>query len=457
MLRPVLDRRKACPEHALITTGSAFQVVCLRSHSARDSLNICPYYQKEIFVFSTLLILASDNLLTLSRESFLKGIFRSCAVLPALAATFSIMLAGSPTLLAQSGVPKINAQCLPSLGNGNICTANDLNVRSIAIAGPDACTEGELIDVTFEFEISKSANFLSARAADERNTIGFFIGELGEPVIEGNSCTFSSLVPLAPPLNLSGGSGGYRNINGDVCGDILADDVTVHNVSTDQVLCKDGDGDGKLDLDFAVTWETNKNRTCSSATDETEFIPSTSSKCLLNPQFDYDIDVERPPALELVKTAIPDRLPAPGGPVLYRVLIVNDSDPTDPIVISSLEDDIYGDLDGKGDCSVPQTIAPGAAYSCEFTEQVTGNAGAVIRDEIVAMGTDDEGEPVSGSDTADVFIRAGSVVPPDIDVQKFADPVELFEPGGDVSYSVLVQNTGASSVVLNSLTDQLAT
>ena len=43
--------------------------------------------------------------------------------------------------------------------------------------------------------------------------------------------------------------------------------------------------------------------------------------------------------------------------VTYRVEVCNDSD-AESLTLNALSDDIYGDLNGKGSCSVPQTLLP---------------------------------------------------------------------------------------------------
>ena len=92
------------------------------------------------------------------------------------------------------------------------------------------------------------------------------------------------------------------------------------------------------------------------------------------------------------------------------------------MTITSLNDNVYGDLDGKGTCDVPHTLAPGASYSCSFTGAVSGNAGSSHKDIVTASGTDDDGNPVSGHDDATVTITdlASSIL-----VTKTADPTSL--------------------------------
>ena len=67
-------------------------------------------------------------------------------------------------------------------------------------------------------------------------------------------------------------------------------------------------------------------------------------------------------------------------------------------------DDVYGDLNGKDDYSVPQTIQLDDTYSCTFPGDVSGVAGDSQNDTVTASGTDDDGTPVSDSDDATVAV-----------------------------------------------------
>ena len=157
-------------------------------------------------------------------------------------------------------------------------------------------------------------------------------------------------------------------------------------------------------------------------------------------------------AIQVTKTADPTSLPEPGGNAGFDVEIKNLSS-VDSVTITSLTDDVYGDLDGKGTCDVPQTLAPGASYSCEFTGAVSGNAGSTHTDIVTASGKDDDGNDVSDSDDATVTLtNVGS----SIEVTKTANPTSLPEPGGNVSFSVDVKNTSTvDSVTITSMTDDI--
>ena len=159
-----------------------------------------------------------------------------------------------------------------------------------------------------------------------------------------------------------------------------------------------------------------------------------------------------PSSIEVTKSATPTTLPEPGGNATFDVTVKNTS-AVDSVTITSLSDNVYGNLDGKGTCDVPQTLAPGASYSCSFTGAVAGNAGSPHNDVVTASGTDDDGNAVSDSDDATVTITN---VPSSIAVTKSASPVSIQEPGGTVTFAVSVKNTSAvDSVTITSLSDNI--
>ena len=57
-----------------------------------------------------------------------------------------------------------------------------------------------------------------------------------------------------------------------------------------------------------------------------------------------------------------------------------------------------------------------------------------------ALGTDDDGNPVSGSDDATVTI---TMSPSSIEMIKTADPETRSIPGGNVTYTFMINNTSA--------------
>jgi len=163
-----------------------------------------------------------------------------------------------------------------------------------------------------------------------------------------------------------------------------------------------------------------------------------------------------PPVIEVIKTANPTTVTEPGGDVTFTVDVTNLSNPTDPVTITSLVDDIHGDLNGQGTCAVPFTLQPGETYTCQFTTLVEGSAGDSETDIVTASGTDDEGVPVSDWDDATVIIIADDGLP-EIDVVKTADPITVYEPGGEVTFTVDVINLSSPTdpVTITSLVDDV--
>ncbi len=189
---------------------------------------------------------------------------------------------------------------------------------------------------------------------------------------------------------------------------------------------------------------------------ETDVVTATGVDDDGDPVSDFDdatVDItDTPSSINVIKTASPLSVPEPGGNVSFTVQVQNTSS-ADTVTISSLIDSVYGNLNGKGTCSVPRTLVPGASFQCSFTEAVSGNAGDVEIDVVTATGTDDDGNPVSDSDDATVTITD---LPSSIDVTKTANPTSIPEPGGLVNFTVRIDNSSqADSVNITSLVDNI--
>ena len=88
---------------------------------------------------------------------------------------------------------------------------------------------------------------------------------------------------------------------------------------------------------------------------------------------DADETVEITPSIAITNS--PNRLTrvAPGGTFTFAVTVLNSS--TADFEVLSLVDDVYGDLNGKGTCVVPQMVVAGDIYNCHFTGDFIGVAG----------------------------------------------------------------------------------
>ena len=149
-------------------------------------------------------------------------------------------------------------------------------------------------------------------------------------------------------------------------------------------------------------------------------------------------DAEPPPAagIEVVKTASANELPEPGGPVTFT-FTVSEATGLAAVVIESLSDSIYGDLDGQGDCAVPLMIEPGGSYTCAITVELTGNAGFVETNVVTASGRDQHGNPVSGSDDETVTITD---LPPDMHMCSGIEPGTVPPAGAEVTLTAYIFN-----------------
>ena len=135
------------------------------------------------------------------------------------------------------------------------------------------------------------------------------------------------------------------------------------------------------------------------------------------------------PSISVVKTATPASIPETGGSVSYGVVVTNNA--TIPVVLASLVDSVFGDLDGQGTCNgagnTYGTMAPTGTYSCSFSKTLNASdSGATHINKVTASVTSDGG-PATASDTAVVTYTD---VLPDISVAKIADVSTITASGG---------------------------
>ena len=156
------------------------------------------------------------------------------------------------------------------------------------------------------------------------------------------------------------------------------------------------------------------------------------------------------PTISVVKTADPTVVDEPGGDVTFTVQVTNNS--VEPVTLTDLTDDVYGDLGGQGTCATGGVIAAGGTYSCSFTGAVSGSAGDQKKDIVTAAAIDDEENEATASDDATVSIAD---VLPFIQVEKTPNPASLPEPEGVVTFTVKVTNVGPVEVTITSLVDDI--
>lgn len=138
---------------------------------------------------------------------------------------------------------------------------------------------------------------------------------------------------------------------------------------------------------------------------------------------DHSVDIIKP-ALEVVKTAVPEMATNPAS-VTYTYVITNIGD--DPLSSVSLSDDKI---------SVPGSAIGELAVGASATLSATTILTATTTNVATVTGEDSLGGPVSDTDSATV-----EVFNPAITIVKSADPVVIV-PGALVAYAYLVTNTG---------------
>ena len=158
------------------------------------------------------------------------------------------------------------------------------------------------------------------------------------------------------------------------------------------------------------------------------------------------------PDIRVIKTASPHSLREPGGPVVYQVEVWNDGE-TD-LNLTALDDSRTGgdgSLDDVGNCSLPQFIAKGLSYSCDYTLEVTGRHPGTVSNTVTATAAAvDSGTQVTDSDTAVVSFRDTPVA---LRMRKLPRPA-IIQARTNVVYELILENHSlAKTVTINSLID----
>ncbi|MFC2171500.1 IPTL-CTERM sorting domain-containing protein [Acidobacteriota bacterium] len=282
-----------------------------------------------------------------------------------------------------SNAQQVAGGCLESAAN---CTANDLDVLSYDVTPVTSCSGvGDTIDVLIDMTIERGGG-------GTRYDLGFWVATDGDNVQGGPNCVRETTSDLTPPL-LDG--------DGDTCSDITGGATYTYTMAA-TVDCVDADHDGYLDpISAAVSWFQNTGVVCTDANDIT---PGTVAKCFGAEPTGQQIEVPRGPGgIDVTKIAEPTEVDSPGGDVIFTVTVFNTSQ-TEEFDLVSLVDDVYGDLNGMGDCSVPQTIAVDDSYTCTFTDFI----GEDHINTVTAAGNYPNQPPLSeqGQDDATVVIAA---------------------------------------------------
>ena len=366
------------------------------------------------------------------------------------------------------GAQPASAQtCIQQGTKSLVCTANDIqvafanNIRDTSGNPLGQCTSGD----TFSF----IADFHVTTTASTRYDIGLYFATDGDPNgdrARTGTCSANIITPLhtdtASPGIVTLGSADGVNKDGDTCRDVTTDagwgkpNGKVVTVRVDNVLCQAG-SNGFLSLPNCTSWSQNTGGVCSTATDA---LPGSPSKCSCDIGFTVPIFVETG-SIQVTKDSSPASLPESGGEFTFTVQVANTAQSTS-LTLDRICDDQHGTIvNNTGTacaagalgsinsttCSVPQTLAAGASYSCEFKANVNSNTPLSVTDVVSVFGHDQNNKPVTGSDSAQVAIS--NVAPTATVVKSLVDLA-----CADVNYRVRVNNTDtAESLHLTALSD----
>lgn len=150
-----------------------------------------------------------------------------------------------------------------------------------------------------------------------------------------------------------------------------------------------------------------------------------------------------PSSLLVTKRATPNALPEPGGPVTFTVTVLNTS-AVDAVRVDRLLDDQFGELGATCTPALPTTLAPQAEVRCRFVRTVTGATGTRHVNQVIAFGVDDDGKAVTDRDEETVEITD---LPSRLDILQVAEPANLPEPGGTVTFTAFVENSSAVDTI----------
>jgi uncharacterized repeat protein (TIGR01451 family) len=170
--------------------------------------------------------------------------------------------------------------------------------------------------------------------------------------------------------------------------------------------------------------------------------------------------------VHLVGTALfqvdkqPDRatIAEPGGDVTFNVTIANNH-PAAVLVLTSLQDSIYGDVTSAGHDAISSTtctlasVPAGGVYTCVFTALVSGQPGDLHQNTLSAVAVDNDSKQQISQSSAQVLLTN---LPAALAVTKTPNPLSVSEAGGMVTFTVQVRNSSvADSVTLTQFVDSL--
>ncbi|HVF74310.1 MAG TPA: hypothetical protein VM938_04625 [Acidimicrobiales bacterium] len=116
------------------------------------------------------------------------------------------------------------------------------------------------------------------------------------------------------------------------------------------------------------------------------------------------------PVISVTKTPRTTSVEAPGGDVVFDVVVTNQS--VEPVTLYELTDSVYGDVTAlpTTTCALPATLTKPGTYSCSFTAFVAGTGGTSHVNVVTARVRDNEGGTASNTGSASVAVTEAPAV-----------------------------------------------
>lgn len=163
--------------------------------------------------------------------------------------------------------------------------------------------------------------------------------------------------------------------------------------------------------------------------------------------------IDVPSSLRVTETSIPVSVPEAGAMVTFTVQVRNTSR-VDTVTINELVSDRFGNLGPKCGEQLPITLVPDGVYSCTFAEYVSGDVDTLLRQQTSVVALDDDGQTVGDSTQSTIGVTD---TPSSVKITQLASPTGVLEPGGVVSFTVIVENTSpVDTVTVEQVTDTLS-
>jgi uncharacterized repeat protein (TIGR01451 family) len=229
--------------------------------------------------------------------------------------------------------------------------------------------------------------------------------------------------------------------------------TNIGNVALETVTVTDTQTAGCAKVIGALAVSETSTYTCFKETVTASFINTALVEGTFESTTVSDLDtatitVDYLPKIMVTKTANPTSVPETGGNVLFTYTVTNLG--VETFTLTSLMDDKFGNLNGQGTCSVPKGIAVSGSESCTVTVWLSSGNLTPFTNVVTASGVDPEGNPATETATAGVTFTD---VLPDITLLKTANPTVLMLPGGLVTYTFRITNSGSETVTVSSFSD----